>query len=92
MTLTSTIETLLQAAFAPVKLDVRDDSARHKGHKGHAGSGGSHFIVHIVSAAFEGKTPLERHRAVYAALDALMREQIHALKLTTQTPDEYNHR
>jgi len=50
--------------------------------------GGDHFDATVVSAAFRGQTPLDRHRAVYAALGAAMRGPIHALALTTLTPDE----
>jgi stress-induced morphogen len=53
--------------------------------------GGDHFAVTVVSAAFAGKGPVDRHRAVYAALgEAIIgpAAPIHALALTTQTPDE----
>jgi stress-induced morphogen len=54
--------------------------------------GGDHFDATVVSAAFAGKGPVERHRLVYAALnDAIIgpRAPIHALALTTATPEEY---
>ena len=53
--------------------------------------GGDHFSVTVVSAAFAGQGPVDRHRAVYAALgDAITgpAAPIHALALVTQTPDE----
>jgi stress-induced morphogen len=50
--------------------------------------GGDHFAAIVVSAAFRGQTPVDRHRAVYAALGDAMRGPIHALALTTLTPDE----
>ena len=65
------IRAALQAAFDPVLLDIEDESHLHAGHAG-ARSGKGHFRVRIVSAAFAGQTPIARHRAVYAALDALM--------------------
>lgn len=74
------IRECLQAAFAPLELDVIDDSARHAGHAG-ARDGRGHFSVRIVSAAFVGMAPLARHRAVYAALGALMDSDIHALQI-----------
>jgi stress-induced morphogen len=43
----------------------------------------------VVSPAFHGKSLVERHRMVYAALGELMRREIHALALTTETPEEY---
>jgi stress-induced morphogen len=53
--------------------------------------GGDHFSVTVVSAAFSGHGPVDRHRAVYAALgDAITgpAAPIHALALVTETPDE----
>jgi len=50
--------------------------------------GGDHFAATVVSAAFVGKGPVDRHRLVYAALGDAMRGPIHALALTTRAPDE----
>ena len=52
--------------------------------------GGDHFAATVVSAAFEGKGPVDRHRLVYAALGDAMRGPIHALALTTHAPAERN--
>ncbi|MGE5626352.1 MAG: BolA family protein [Bacillota bacterium] len=49
---------------------------------------GTHFEARVVSADFEGKRPLARHRMVYAALGERMGREIHALRLRTLTPDE----
>jgi BolA protein len=68
----------LQVAFAPTELEVLDEG--HK-HAGHAGEGKGHFHVRIVSAAFAGQSPIRRHRMVYAALDGLMDNGIHALSI-----------
>jgi BolA protein len=78
---------LLEAAFAPASLDVVDDSHRHVGHAGAQGGQG-HFTVDIVSDAFAGQAPLARHRAVYAALGAMMTSDIHALSIRADTPAE----
>jgi stress-induced morphogen len=43
----------------------------------------------IVSPAFAGKRPIQRHQLVYAALGDRMREEIHSLSMKTLTPDEY---
>ena len=77
----------LTAALAPVALDIEDESHRHAGHAG-ARDGRGHFRVRIVSAAFAGKSPLERHRAVYAALGDLMQTDIHALAIEARAPEE----
>jgi acid stress-induced BolA-like protein IbaG/YrbA len=50
---------------------------------------GQHFNALIVSAAFDGKRPIQRHQLVYAALGDRMREEIHALSMKTLTPAEY---
>ncbi len=81
------IHQALSAAFAPQRLDVRDDSHRHAGHAG-ARDGRGHFHVEIVSDAFAGLAPLARHRAVYAALGGMMRTDIHALSIVARTPAE----
>jgi len=74
----------LIAALAPTELDVLDEG--HK-HAGHANEGKGHFHVRIVSAAFAGQLPLKRHRMVYAALDGLMDQGIHALSIDAQAPN-----
>jgi acid stress-induced BolA-like protein IbaG/YrbA len=50
---------------------------------------GHHFEALIVSSAFEGKTPVQRHQLVYAALGDRMREEIHALSMRTLTPEQW---
>ena len=82
------LETILRERFRPVHLEIRDDSARHAGHAG-AASGGGHFEVVIVSAAFEGRTLLDRHRMVNEAVEALIGGAIHALGLKTIAPSEW---
>ena len=47
-----------------------------------------HFQARIVSAAFEGKSRVQRHQLVYKALGDRMREEIHALSMQTLTPEE----
>ena len=49
---------------------------------------GAHFEARIVSSAFEGLSRVRRHQLVYAALGDRMREEIHALSMTTLTPAE----
>jgi acid stress-induced BolA-like protein IbaG/YrbA len=51
---------------------------------------GQHFEALIVSAAFAGKSRVQRHQLVYAALGDRMREEIHALSMRTLTPEEWN--
>lgn len=49
---------------------------------------GQHFEALIVSSAFSGKNRVQRHQLVYAALGERMREEIHALSMSTLTPEE----
>lgn len=48
-----------------------------------------HYQARIVASAFEGKSPIEQHRLVYAALGEAMHGPIHALTLTTHTPSTW---
>jgi len=50
---------------------------------------GQHFQAVIVSAAFEGRSRVQRHQMVYAALGERMREEIHALSMKTLTAEEW---
>lgn len=83
-----TIETKLTAAFAPLRLEVTDDSDKHKGHSGAREGGESHFSVLIVSEAFRGQTRVARQRAVNAALREELSGPVHALSMQTLTPEE----
>lgn len=79
------LRTLLEQAFQPVHLEVVDDS-RH--HAGHSHGGGGHFSVSLCSEHFEGRSTLERHRLVYAAVGEMMPDHIHALSIAASTPAE----
>ncbi|WP_036140775.1 BolA family protein [Luteibacter sp. 9135] len=79
------IRALLTAALAPLELDVIDEG--HK-HAGHAGEGRGHFFARIVSPAFAGTNPIQRHRMVYAALAEMMPDGIHALAIEARAPGE----
>jgi len=81
------IRAALEAALAPVALEVIDESHKHAGHEG-ARDGRGHFKVLVTSAAFEGLNPIARHRAVYQALGDMMVTDIHALSMTARTPAE----
>ncbi|HTO07113.1 MAG TPA: BolA family protein [Myxococcota bacterium] len=81
------IEALLRAAFAPLELEVADESQKHRGHAGAAGGAG-HFRVRLVSERFRGAARLARHRMVHEALAAEIGPEIHALALDLAAPDE----
>ena len=84
---TAMLRERLTRALQPVELDIIDESAKHAGHAG-AASGGGHFIVNIVSPAFENKTLIQRHRLVYDAVGDIMHSEIHALSIQAKTPQE----
>jgi BolA protein len=77
----------LMTHFCPTFLDIEDESHRHAGHAGAAGGHG-HFRVTIVAEAFRGIAPLARHRMVYAAVDDLLKTDIHALSIEASPPAE----
>ncbi len=79
----TSIRSTLEQAFSPVDLEITDDSHLHAGHAG-ARSGKGHFSLRIVSAAFEGKSLIEQHRMIYAALDNMMQTDIHALSIRSK--------
>ena len=70
-----TIANLIQTGLPDAHVQVQGDD-------------GVHFEATVVSAAFAGKLPLARHRMVYSTLGELMGREIHALALTTLTPDQ----
>jgi acid stress-induced BolA-like protein IbaG/YrbA len=51
---------------------------------------GQHFQALVVSAEFAGRSRVQRHQLVYAALGERMREEVHALSMQTLTPDEWH--
>jgi BolA family transcriptional regulator, general stress-responsive regulator len=78
----------LRQAFAPVELEVVNDSHRHAGHAGSPGSGESHFSIEVVSDRFAGKSRVERHRMVNEVLAEELKGRIHALAIKALTPEE----
>lgn len=80
----------LTAGLTPSRLDIVDDSQKHHGHAGAApdGMGETHFNVAIESAAFAGKSRVERQRLVHGLLADELRERVHALSLKLTAPGE----
>lgn len=81
------IRAAIEQGLSPLSLEIEDESDRHAGHAG-ARDGRGHFRVDVVSEAFAGLSPIARHRAVYAAVGALMDTDIHALAIRARTPAE----
>ena len=87
MRMENSIREKLAKAFAPAELQVVNDSHHHAGHHSSPGTGESHFSVMVVSDAFAGKSRLERHRMVNAALAEELKT-VHALAITALAPQE----
>jgi BolA protein len=68
----------LERAFQPVRLQIVDDSEKHKGHAGNDGYAG-HYTVIIASQAFKNKSLVNAHRDVYSVLNDMIPGEIHAL-------------
>jgi BolA family transcriptional regulator, general stress-responsive regulator len=78
----------LTKAFAPESLQVVDESHLHQGHAGHRPEGQTHFRLHIVAEAFRGKSRIERHRMINAAVAAELSGGVHALAIHAAAPGE----
>jgi BolA protein len=83
-----TIRRKLDAAFAPERLEVTDDSDKHAGHSGARAGGESHFTVVIAAAAFHGVPRIQRQRKVYGVLAEELAGPIHALSVKALAPGE----
>ena len=78
----------LTSSLSPTRLDLVDESDRHRGHAGHDGRGESHFALTIECASFAGQSRVARHRAITTALGDLMDDRVHALSIRAIAPGE----
>ena len=83
------IECRLRDELEADRVSVIDESHLHAGHEG-ARQGGGHFRAVVVSRRFEGKSPVERQRLVYAVLAEEMGREIHALSIQALTPLQWD--
>lgn len=88
MPVAETIRAKLAAAFAPERLEIHDESARHRGHAGWREGGETHFRVVMRAASLSGMSRIERQRAVHAVLRAELQGGVHALALDLGTAGE----
>jgi BolA protein len=87
----------LQTALEPTVLEIVDESWQHAGHAGNPsttkdddGSAETHFALDVVSEKFQGMKQVARQRHVYALLEEEFNEKgLHALQMSTKTPEEY---
>ncbi len=73
----SVIESMIREALPDAEVTITDLAGDN-----------DHFAAHIVSAAFKGKTRVQQHQMVYAALKGKMGGELHALALQTTIPDD----
>lgn len=78
----------LERVLAPTSVVLIDDSEKHRGHGGYNPAGESHFSLAIESAAFAGKSRVDRQRMIHKALGDLLEERVHALSIRARTPGE----
>ncbi len=88
MRMSDIITRKLTEAFGPESLRVVDESHLHEGHAGHRPGGETHFRLYIVAQAFEGKSRVERHRLINAALASELAGDVHALAIHAAAPGE----
>jgi BolA protein len=86
MTLTESIRSKLQKAFAPEILDLENESHQHSG----PANGETHFRLILVSPAFEGVARVDRQRQVMALFDEERSRGLHALTMRVMTPSEWD--
>ena len=86
MTKADRIRNALTAAFAPLALEVINESEQHRGHGGYS-DGETHYRVRMTADAFVDMSRIARHRAVHAALGAELVADIHALALELSVPE-----
>ncbi len=70
------IESAICAAIPDAEVEITD-----------LAGDGDHYAAKVVSASFRGMPRVKQHQAVYAALGGRMGGELHALQLTTATPD-----
>jgi len=75
-------------ALNPTRIELIDDSDKHRGHGGHNPAGESHFSLLIESDAFTGKSRVERQRMVHQALGELVGNRVHALSIKAKAPGQ----
>ena len=69
------IETMIRAALPDAMVEIRD-----------LAGDGDHYAATVISESFRGKSRVQQHQIVYAALQGRMGGVLHALQLTTAVP------
>ena len=88
MALRDWIDEALRRELSAEFVQVEDESHQHAGHSGWREAGETHFRVNVVSAAFVGKSRVERHRQVNDVLAPAFARGLHALAIKARAPGE----
>ena len=88
MSVQQDIEDRLSSDFAPVYLEVDNESHQHSV----PANSETHFRVVVVTESFAGCSRVARHQQVYRALEAQLQGPVHALALHTYSPEEWRER
>lgn len=78
---------LIETELSPTFLNITDNSQAHAGHAG-TSTGLGHYTLEIGSEKFKGKSKVQCHQMIYAALGDMMQTDIHALRILIN-PNEY---
>lgn len=78
----------MKNGFAPLALELIDESAHHAGHAGAREGGQTHYRLRLVSAAFAGLNRVSRQRLIHEALREEFESGLHALSLELKAPEE----
>ncbi len=87
-TMAERIRRKLEAELAPQRLEITDDSERHRGHGGYREGGETHFRVEVVAERFRDMNRVARQREIYRILADELAERVHALQIAARTPEE----
>ncbi len=71
------IEKLIKAKFPDAVVEIKD-----------LAGDGDHYAAHVTTSAFQGQSRVKQHKMVYDALEGRMGGVLHALQLTTSTPND----
>jgi BolA family transcriptional regulator, general stress-responsive regulator len=86
---TQPIADALTSSLNTTLIEIVDNSAQHAGHVGYHAGVATHVAIRVASDAFEGKSPLDRHRMVFDALAPLRAQYLHAIELKTCLPQAW---
>jgi BolA protein len=88
MSVTETMRAKLEEAFRPERLELLDESEKHRGHMGWREGGETHFHLRMTAGAFAGESRVARQRAVNRVLAEELADRVHALSMELSAPGE----